>query len=126
MHDDSNIMKEKERRLVRYFEAYTTEEVLKDAQKYLPSLCSHLDIIRKLNEMKISQPVINTLIYYVLATNKQKFVTDKLLNLANLCRKFNIKNAQAAITFFKQYYTYHTLIGQKVKIISLKPTLFGD
>jgi replication initiation and membrane attachment protein DnaB len=58
-----------------------------------------------LNEMNLPHPVINTLIYYTLATNKQKFVTHKLLALADLCRKFNIKNAQEAITFFKQYYS---------------------
>lgn len=105
MNDDTNILEEKERKLARYLEAYTTEEVLKEAQKHIPSLHSHSNIIRKLNEMKLPHPVINTLIYYVLATNKQKFVTYKLLALADLCRKFNVKNAQEAITFFKQYYS---------------------
>jgi replication initiation and membrane attachment protein DnaB len=104
MNDDTNILEEKERKLARFFETYTTEEVLKEAQEYIPSLHSHSDILHKLNDMKLPQPVINTLIYYVLATNKHKLVTYKLLVLADLCRKFNIKDAQAAITFFKQYY----------------------
>jgi replication initiation and membrane attachment protein DnaB len=113
MHDDANILEEKERTLARYLEVYTTEEVLKEAQEYIPSLRSHSDVLRKLNKMKLPQPVINTLIYYVLATNNQKLITDKLLALADLCRKFNIKNAKEAIPFFKQYYSYHTQISQE-------------
>ncbi|MFC3882450.1 hypothetical protein ACFOU2_02600 [Bacillus songklensis] len=113
MYDDTNLLDEKERKLARYLEEYTTEEVLKEAQEYIPSLRSHSDILRKLSEKKLPQSVINTLIYYVLATNNEQPVTYKLLTLAGLCRKFNIKNAQAAITFFKQYYSYHTQIRQE-------------
>ncbi|MDQ0244112.1 replication initiation and membrane attachment protein DnaB [Bacillus fengqiuensis] len=94
-------------------EVYTPEEVLKEAQEYIPSLCSHSDVLRKLNKMKLPQPVINALIYYVLATNNQKLITNQLLVLADLCRKFNIKNAKEAITFFKQYYSYHTQMSQE-------------
>jgi replication initiation and membrane attachment protein DnaB len=113
MHDDTKLLEAKERKLARYLEAYSTEEVLKEVQEYIPSLSTHPDILRKLSEMKLPPPVINTLIYYALATNKQKFGTYKLLALADLCIKFNIRNAQVAITFFKQYYSYHTQISQE-------------
>ena len=113
MCNDINFLEEKERKLVRYLESYTTEEVLKEAQEYIPSLRSDSDILRKVNKIKLPQSVINTLIYYILATNNQKTDTCKLLKLAVLCRKFNIKNAQAAITFFKQYYSYHTQPSQE-------------
>jgi replication initiation and membrane attachment protein DnaB len=104
MHKDTNILEEQERKLVHYLEAYTTEEVLKEAQNYIPSLRSHSDDLHKLNEMKLPPSVVNTLIYYVLATNNQNLKTYKLLELAELCRKFNIKNTKTAIPFFKQHY----------------------
>ncbi|MCM3677272.1 MULTISPECIES: hypothetical protein [Peribacillus] len=112
MRDDTKLLEAKEKKLARFLEVYSTEEVLKEAKEYIPSL-PHSDILRKLSEIKLPHPVINTLIYYVLATNKQKFVTYTLLALADLCRKFNLKDAQAAITFFKQYYSYHTQISQE-------------
>jgi replication initiation and membrane attachment protein DnaB len=107
MNCDTSFLDEKERKLARYLEEHTTEEVLKEAEEYIPSLRSHSDIFRKLSEMNIPQSVINTIIYYVLATNNQQLVTYQLLMLADLCRKCKIKNAQAAIAFFKQYYSYH-------------------
>ncbi|MFJ5621538.1 hypothetical protein ACIQD3_02180 [Peribacillus loiseleuriae] len=113
MRNDTKLLEEKERKLARFMEAQSTEEVFKEVQEYVPSLRSRSDILRKLSEMKLPPPVIKTLIYYVLATDKQKFVTDKLLALANLCRKLNIQDAQEAITFFKQYYSFHTQISQE-------------
>ncbi|WP_078410688.1 replication initiation and membrane attachment family protein [Priestia abyssalis] len=113
MRDNPNILEEKERKLVQYLESCTTEEILKEAQEYTPSLRSHSSLLRKLSEMKLPQPVVNTLIYYTLATNDQKPVAYKLLTLAALCRKLNIKNAQTAITFFKLYYSRHTQISQE-------------
>ncbi len=113
LDEETIILKEKERKLTRYLETHTTEEVIKEVQECNPSLCIHSDIFRKLNKMRLTQPVLNTLIFYVLATNKQKLVTDKLLLLGDLCKKFNIKNAQAAITFFKQYYSFNSYINQK-------------
>ena len=104
MQNATNILEKKERKLARYLEAYTTEEVLKEAQNYIPSLRSHSDDLHKLNEMKLPPSVVNTLIYYVLATNNHNLMTYKLLELADLCRKFNIKNTMTAITFFKQHY----------------------
>ncbi|MBA9025571.1 hypothetical protein [Peribacillus huizhouensis] len=110
---DSELLEAKERKLARFLEAHSTEEVFNEIQEYMPSIRSRSDILRKLNEMKLPPSVIKTLIYYVLATNKQKFVTYKLLALANLCKKLNIQDAQGAITFFKQYYSYHTQIIQE-------------
>lgn len=112
------LLKEKERKLTQYLETHTTEEVIKEVQDCNPSICFHSDILCKLNKMKLTQPVLNTLIFYVLATDKQKLVADKLLFLGDLCRKFNIKNAQAAITFFKKYYSFNSYISQKrLKVI---------
>ncbi|WP_071394032.1 replication initiation and membrane attachment family protein [Bacillus tuaregi] len=104
MFDETIILEEKERKLAEFLEANTTEEVLMEVQEYVPSLTPQSKVIQKLKEMKLPQPVINTLIYFVLATNKQSLATAKLMALADLCRKYNISNAQSAITFFKQYY----------------------
>jgi len=108
MPNDTTILEEKERTLAQYLESITTDELLKEVQAHTPSIRPHSNIHGKLTEMKLPQPVKNTLIYYVLATTKHKFVTYKLLVLSDLCRKFNIKNSQEAITFFKQYYSFHT------------------
>ena len=112
MHDATIILEEKERKLVLYLETHTTEEIMKEVQECNPSLRSHSDILYNLKKMKLRQSVLNTLIFYVLATNKQKLVTNKLLLLGDLCRRFNIKNAHAAITFFKQYYSFNNHITQ--------------
>ena len=111
MHDATIILEEKERKLVLYLETHTTEEIMRSTECN-PSLRSHSDILYNLKKMKLRQSVLNTLIFYVLATNKQKLVTNKLLLLGDLCRRFNIKNAHAAITFFKQYYSFNNHITQ--------------
>jgi replication initiation and membrane attachment protein DnaB len=103
MYDMTIILEEKERKLAHYLEASTTEEVLIEVQKHIPAFHSQLNIFKKLKDMKLPHSVINTLIYYVLAT-KKKLVPNKLLKLADLCRKYNIKTSQAAITFFKHYH----------------------
>jgi replication initiation and membrane attachment protein DnaB len=113
MYDATNNIEEKERKLARYLETHSTEEVIKEVQECNPTLYVHSDILCKLNKMKLTQPVLNTLIFYVLVTNKQKLVTYKLFALGDLCRKFNIKNAHSAINFFKQYYSYNNHISQK-------------
>lgn len=105
-------IKEKERKLTQYLETHTTEEVIKEVQYCNPSLRFHSDILRMLKKMKLTQPVLNTLIFYVLVTNKQKLVIDKLLVLGDLCRKLNIKNAHSAVIFFKQYYSYNNYISK--------------
>jgi replication initiation and membrane attachment protein DnaB len=101
---DPNLLNEKERILTNYLEKYTTDEVLTEVQKYIPFLRSYSHILRNLRKMRIPHSVINTLIYYVLATNNQQ--PSQLLKLAALCRKFNIKNAHAAIAFLKKYYIF--------------------
>lgn len=114
MFDETIIIEEKERKLAEFLEANTTEDVLMEVQEYIPSLHPKSKVISKLKEMKLPQPVINTLIYFVLATNKQTFATTKLMTLADLCRKNNISSAQSAITFFKQYYyVFHTQISRQ-------------
>jgi replication initiation and membrane attachment protein DnaB len=97
-------LEEKERRLANYLETSTTEEVINEVQTYIPSLCIQSHIFYKLNQLKLHHSVKNTLIYYVLATNKKALATQKLLKLASLCIKHNINSAQSAIHFFKKYY----------------------
>lgn len=104
MYNITSILKEKEKRLVHYLEIYSTKEILKEAQKCIPSYHDNSDILDKLNEMKIPQPVINTLIIYDFTINKEKPLTNKTLVYAELCKKLNINNAQDAISFFKQHY----------------------
>ncbi|WP_394235122.1 hypothetical protein [Niallia oryzisoli] len=111
---DESILEEKERMLAEFLESNSTEDVLMEVKEYVPSLNPESKIIRTLNEMKLPQPVVNTLIYFVLATSKQTIATNKLMTLADLCRKNNIKNAQSAITFFKQYYyVFQTQISRQ-------------
>ncbi|KAA9028425.1 replication initiation and membrane attachment family protein [Niallia endozanthoxylica] len=113
MFDETVIIEEKERKLAEFLETNTTEDVLMEVQEYIPSLHPQSKVIRKLKEMKLPQPVINTLIYFVLATNKQTVAMNKLMTLADLCRKNNINSAQSAITFFKQYYyAFHMQISR--------------
>jgi hypothetical protein len=42
----------------------------------------------------------------ILEEKERNLVTYTLLVLTDLCKKFNIKDAYAAITFFKQYYSH--------------------
>ena len=107
------LAEEKESKLAQYLEEYATEEVIREVQESHSSLLSDTDDFYKLKESKLPQSVINTLIFYILATNKQKLETYKLSTLAGLCQKLNIRNAQEAITFLKQYYSYRTHIGQE-------------
>lgn len=99
-----SMLKEKEKRLVHYLEVYSTEEILKEVEKYLPSPYVNSEIIDKLNEINIPEPVINTLIIYDLTINKDEPLSNKTLKYAELCKKSNISNAQDAISFFKQYH----------------------
>ncbi len=111
MYDMTTILEEKERKLAHYLEASTTEEVLIEVQKHVPAIHSQLNMISNLIDMKLPHSVINTLIYYVLAT-KKKLAANILFKLADLCRRYNIKTSQAAITFFKQYHhLYRTQIS---------------
>lgn len=107
MPNNSISLAEKERKLAQFLESHTIEELMIKVHAYCPSLRSHSDILHRLSKMELSPAVQNTLILYSLATNKQNLLTHKVLVLANLCRKLNIKSAQAAIMFFKQYYSFH-------------------
>jgi replication initiation and membrane attachment protein DnaB len=107
MQNDTISLEEKERKLAQFLEAHTTEDLMIKVQTYYPSFRSHSDILHKLSKMELSSSVQNTLILYSLATNKQNRLTHKVLGLANLCKKLNIKSAHAAIMFFKQYYSFH-------------------
>ena len=103
MDHESTVIKEKERKLANYLETSTTEEVLNEVQQHIPSLRSQTHIFYKLNQFTIPHSVKNTLIYYLLATNKKALATQKMLKLAYLCSKHNINSAIAAIQFFKKY-----------------------
>jgi replication initiation and membrane attachment protein DnaB len=100
---EATILEEKERRLANYLETSTTEEVLNEVQKHIPTLCNQSHIFYKLNQFKLPNSVKNTLIYYGLATNKKVLAAQNLFKLANLCTKHNINSAQSAIHFFKKY-----------------------
>ncbi|WP_428911470.1 hypothetical protein [Niallia sp. Krafla_26] len=102
MHNET-IIEEKERKLAHYLEASTTEEVLIEVQQHFPSLRTQSHILYKLNQLTLPHSVKNTLIYYVVATNKKALATQKLFKLASLCKKHNINSAKAAIDFFKKY-----------------------
>ena len=106
MYDETIILNEKERKLVEYFETYTTEEIIQEVQQYLPSLHSHPDTIHTLNKMNLPQPVQNTLIFYVFFANQQTLTSHQLFVLADLFRKLDINNAHDAFIFFKQYYLF--------------------
>ncbi len=112
MNDIRSTLKEKEKKLTRYLETNTTEEIINEMQECNPSLCIQSDILCRLKKMMLTQPVLNTIIFYVFATNKHKLLKDNLLFLGDLCKKFNIKSAQAAITLFKQYYAFNRYINQ--------------
>lgn len=105
MYIYTGILKEREKQLVQYLEKCTTEEILKEVNKNSPSPHVNSDIHLKLKNMKIPQPVMNALIICELSINKGKTLTHKMLVLAEHCKKYNIKDAQDAITFFKQYYS---------------------
>lgn len=109
---DTNIIEEKERKLANYLETSSTEEVLIEVQKHIPSLRTKFDVFYKLNQLKLPHSVINTLIYYVLVTNKKALAGHHLFNLANLCKKNNINSAQAAISFIKKYNVLRSKIVQ--------------
>ena len=109
MNNADSILKEKEKRLIHYLEVYSTEEILKEAQKYIPSPHFNSEVLRKLFEVNIPQPVVNTLIIYDLTINKDTPLTNKTLIYAELCKKSNINNAKDAITFFKQFHLSNTL-----------------
>lgn len=104
MFSTAYLLKEKEKRLVQYLEVYSTEEILQEVEKYLPTPQINSEIINKLNEIDIPQPVVNTLIIYDLTINKDEPLSNKTLKYAELCKKSNISNAQDAISFFKQYH----------------------
>ena len=112
MNDIRSTLKEKERKLTRYLETNTTEEIINEMQECNPSLRIQSDILYRLKQTMLTQPVLNTIIFYVFATNKHKLLKDNLLFLGDLCKKFNIKSAQAAITLFKQYYAFNRYINQ--------------
>lgn len=113
MPNDSIILEEKERKLANYLETSSTEEVLIEVQKHIPSLRTQTHIFSKLNQLKLPHSVKNTLIYYVLATNRKVLATQKLLKLASLCKKHDINSAQAAIHFFKKYYTMRSQMAEE-------------
>ena len=75
-------------------------------ERWFPSFHFHPDLLTKLKKLKLAQPVLNTLIFYVLATNNQRSLSYKLLVLGHICRKFNLKSSYEAITFLKQFYTF--------------------
>ena len=104
MLNNLTILEEKERNLANYLETSSTEDILIEVQIHIPSLRTQSHIFYKLNRLKLPNSVKNTLIYYILATNKKTLATQKLLKLASLCKKHNINSAQAAIHFFKKYY----------------------
>ena len=81
-------------------------------KKCNPSLRIQSDILCRLKKMMLTQPVLNTIIFYVFATNKHKLLKEHLLFLGDLCKKLNIKSAQAAITLFKQYYAFNRYVNQ--------------
>jgi replication initiation and membrane attachment protein DnaB len=112
MQDTTIILEEKERKLALYLETHTTEEIMNEVQECNPSLRPHSDLLYHLKKMRLPQSVLNTLIFYVIATNQHKLVTNKLLFLGDLCRKCNIKNAYAAITFVKQYYSFNNYLAR--------------
>ena len=104
MNKTSFGLKMKEGQLVHYLEEHTTEEIINEVhERWFPSFHFHPDLLTRLKKLKLAQPVLNTLIFYVLATNNQRSLTDKLLVLGYMCRKFNLKSFYEAITFFKQY-----------------------
>lgn len=104
MLNSASLLKEKEKRLVQYLEVYSTEEILEEVKKYLSAPQVNSEIIDKLNEINIPQPVINTLIIYDLTINKDEPLSTRTLKYAELCKKSNISSAQDAISFFKQYH----------------------
>ncbi|WP_428909751.1 hypothetical protein [Niallia sp. Krafla_26] len=106
MNETRYVLKVKENQLVRYLEGHTTEEIINEVQKRFPTVHMHPDLLTKLKKFKLAQPVLNTLILYVLATNNQRELSYKLLVLGYLCRKFNIKNSYEAVTFFKKFYAF--------------------
>ena len=97
----------KESQLVHYLEEHTTEEIINEVhERWFPSFHIHPDLLTKLKKYKLAQPVLNTLIFYVLATNNQRALSYKLLVLGHICRKFNLKSSYEAITFLKQFYAF--------------------
>jgi replication initiation and membrane attachment protein DnaB len=114
MDTETSLLEEKERKLADYLESSTTEDVLIEVAHRFPSTCKQWSVFQKLNEIKLPNPVKNTLIFYTLVTSKKSITLKKILDLAGLCKKYNIKTAQSAITFFKQYYSFHTKISQNV------------
>jgi replication initiation and membrane attachment protein DnaB len=100
-------LKAKESQLVQYLEEHTTEEIINEVhERWFPSFHFQPNLLIKLKKLKLAQPVLNTLIFYVLATNNQRSLTHKLLVLGHICREFNLKSSYEAITFFKQYYAF--------------------
>jgi replication initiation and membrane attachment protein DnaB len=106
MNKTSFGLKVKESQLVHYLEEHTTEEIINELhERWFPSIHFHPDLLTKLKKLKLAQPVLNTLIFYVLATNNQRSLSYKLLALGNICRKFNLKSSYEAITFLRQFYS---------------------
>ncbi|MBE2977118.1 hypothetical protein [Priestia megaterium] len=101
MNDSKGIFNDKERKLARYLETYTTEQILTEAGM------SSSTALYELKKIRLPRAVANTIVYYVLATNNQKLVMYKLLMLAGVCKKLGIQDAQAALTFIKKYYVCH-------------------
>ena len=107
MNKTSFELKMKESQLVHYLEEHTTEEIINEIhERWFPSFHFHPNLLTKLKKLKLAQPVLNTLIFYVLATNNQRSLSYKLLVLGHICRKFNLKSSYEAITFLKQFYTF--------------------
>ncbi|MGG2089340.1 hypothetical protein ABFY59_20415 [Priestia aryabhattai] len=101
MNDFKGIFNNKERKLARYLETYTTEQILNEAGM------SSSAALYELKKISLPRAVANTIVYYVLATNNQKLVMYKLLMLAGVCKKLGIQDAHAALTFIKKYYVCH-------------------
>lgn len=106
MNETCSVLKVKEKQLVQYLEEHTTEEIINEVHKRFPSLHFQPDLLTKLKKLKLPEPVLNTLIFYVLATNNQRIQPYKLLVLGHVCKKINLKSSYEAITFFKQFYTF--------------------